>query len=232
MILPPKGALHDRLIAEAASAMGIQPLDLRPVLQPGANYVGYGPAANFASGTGSVVAMTGGGAAGAGLHRLAVTGGGVGTARYLSGNIVGGWTLATQPLFVKARFARTGTLAAGSDQHVGFQNSPFNHGVGIGVFQSISAVNFSVVKCASDAYTGVDTGIAIDTAHHEFTLYRNTAGAWFWRIDNGALTSMTTTGQPTSGNEAYGHVMVTNAAAATALTLDLDYCFWASREAA
>jgi hypothetical protein len=217
------------LIEEAASAMGIQPQDLRQHMSTGAMRQDGADLTSGNSGTGSTTPQVSGGV---GLRRYAVTGGGVGVARGITGNIAGGWTVATQPIFVKARFARSGTLAAGSDQHVGFQNSPFNHGVGIGVFQSISAVNFSVVKCASDVYTGVDTGIAIDTAQHEFTLYRNTAGAWFWRIDNGALTSMTTTGQPTSGNEAYGHIHVTNAAAATALTLDLDYCFWASREAA
>lgn len=227
----PKGnkSLIQGLIEEAASAMGIAVQNVRWVMVKGTEWVDKGPISYFAAGTGSVGNNVVGGV---GLHRL--TTGGVlgGSERGLVGNVVGGWTVTTQPCFVKSRFARSGTLLAGSEQHVGFQSSPFNHGVGIGVFQTVSAANFSVVKCASDVYTGVDTGIEIDTAQHEHMLYRNTAGAWFWRVDNGALTSMTTTGQPTSGNEAYGHVMVNNAAAAATLLMDLDYCFWAGREAA
>jgi hypothetical protein len=225
----PSGQLIDRLIVEAAAAMGIATQDLRWAFSHGSTYTSRDPASEFTSGTGAVTPQVSGGIA---LRRFAVTGGGVGSSRALAGNIVGGWTVATQPCYVKGRFARSGTLAAGSDQHIGFQNSPFNHGVGIGVFQTVSATNLSVVKCASDVYTGVDTGVAIDTAQHEYTLYRNMAGAWFWKIDNGALTSMTTTGQPTSGNEAYGHIHVTNAAAATALQLDQDYVFWAGRKSA
>lgn len=229
MDLPAKGSIVDRLIAEAASAMGIAAQDVRWAFATGAAYTSKDHTQEFTSGTGAVAPNATGVIA---ARRYSVTGGGVGTARGLAGNIGGGWTVATQPVFCKTRFARSGTLAAGSDQHVGFQNSPFDHGVGIGVFQSVSAANFSIVKSASAVYTGVNTGIAIDTAQHEYMFYRTTAGAWFWRVDNGALTSMTTTGQPTSGNEAYGHIMVTNAAAATALQLDLDYAFWAGRKTA
>jgi len=225
----PSGDLVSRLIAEAAAAMGIHPQGVSWAFQSGAFFIDKGPAGVFVTGTGGAASYVA--TSISSLHRYSVTGVGVGTARGLVGNIGGGWTVTTQPVFCKTRFARSGTLAAGSAQHVGFQNSPFNHGVGIGVFQTVSAANYSIVKCASDVYTGVDTGVAINTAQHEFTFYRNRTGAWFWRVDNGTLTSMTTSGQPTSGNEAYGHIMVTNAAAATALQLDLDYAFWASRKA-
>jgi len=226
----PSGAIVARLIDEAMASMGLSSYnDLRWAFASGSSYTSKDDAQEFTSGTGAVAPYVA--TAAPGLRRFSVTGVGVGLSRALAGNLTGGWTSTTQPCFVKSRFARSGTLAAGSDQHVGFQNSPFDHGVGIGVFQSVSAVNFVVVKSASAAYTGVDTGIAINTNQNEFTLYRNVGGSWFWRINSGALTSMTTTGQPTLGNEGYGHIHVTNAAAPTALQLDLDYCFWAGRRA-
>ena len=217
------------LIEEAALSMGVAASNVRWAFSHGGAYTSKDDLQEFTSGTGSVAPGTTGTRA---TRAFAVTGVGVGVARGITGNIIGGWTTVTRACFVKGRIARSGTLAAGSDQHIGFQNSPFNHGVGIGVFESISATNFSVVKCASDVYTGVDTGIALTSGQVELKLYRTTAGTWFWQINTGAITSMTTTGQPTSGNEAYGHIMVTNAAAATALTLTQDYVFWAGQRTA
>jgi len=231
VLLPPKGVLLDRLHANAAAALGLQADNVRFGWIHGGAYTDKANGQSFTTGSGAGGGLEALSASRPACVRHAVTAV-AGTARTLLGNIGSGWTVATQPLYIEARMAMTGTMGADVNRHVGFQNSPFNHGVGIGVFGSISTTNFSVVKCASDVYTGVDTGVAIDTSMHVFRLYRNTAGLWFWQVDSGALTAMTTTGQPTLGNESYGHIDLTNGATAQAQTINTDYAFFAGRRAA
>ena len=225
---------REKLEREAIVQCGISPLNLasefRHMLDASAIIPGF--VAASAGGGGGAAILTSADASG-GVFRL-ITDGGTSADAYAQhgGNVIGRFSDTDAPFYIAGRMKFiTSTMGAAVKIAIGLTDNGLgtNDAVLIGACGAGSTTKFGIVKVAATVPTGHDLGTDLDTAMHEFRIWRpRGGGAIYARLDAGANQSVGTTGQPTAANEARITVLAHNGAAtANVREIHIDWMFWA-----